>query len=288
MKKTATNIDGVDVYHYDSVDELLQDVEDREKYSEYGKSDLSSITGSEGFTMSKSYDHMLEIISNPVDFTEYINSYIEDFDLKTTEEELVTVYDIAGSYPDVGMFMTGEPECMVDFAYTPAHNKFATVVISLPEVANVEAKYIQRKAVILCAVVSQLESQNIRTRVFLTAPITDKRSFNHAMSTMCVKDYNQPLEINQLSAVHVSFFRRATFAWIEKYMPWLIPTGYGTPGNLSRGEFLTAFTSYYSIDLEQETVIVINKLSEDSSLEKTVKSFNKDSVQQYVEQLIKK
>lgn len=201
----------INFYHYDSVFDMVA-IGDNEGHKTY-----SSHTGSQRFCASNDYDHMKHILSNPKEAlpdAHKIENIIID---NITSKSEATVYDVAGSFVDVGVFVTGEPEHMIEFAQVEDNKKYCTLIIEYSEPAATSAENMKRRAGVIAAMIDKLESENVRCQVFAMALMGQNN--NHKIGECFltkIKDHDQPMNILNLTFLHPSFWRRATFAAIEK------------------------------------------------------------------------
>lgn len=237
---------------YNSADEFLADVSETGLPKEKAKSEDYRQNAWQG---SDSYEHMLEIVQNPVEFTKYVNEFIDEYNTQTEVTQMGMQYDVSGDYVDVGMFLSNEPECMVQFTNETVNKGYATVAISLNEGGDVSANIIHRKALMIASTVASLEEAEIRTQVIVCFA-SKQKSNKINIESIKVKDFDQLFEINQLSCIHTSFYRRGYFRWVEKYYPNMVEKGYGRPSSISNNDVKNAIKEYYGIN-ENDTFIAL-------------------------------
>jgi hypothetical protein len=138
-------------------------------------------------------------------------------------ERHVTYYDVAGEEPDVGRYLAGEPENMLDFRLedVPAFGRVAQVVFDGCVSAGVKAKHLMQAAVIVGALIDSLELSGIRCEFVVryrhrTVCNNDAGSIVACELEHWVKRANHPLDLAKVvAAMHPSAFRRVAFRWIE-------------------------------------------------------------------------
>jgi hypothetical protein len=131
-----------------------------------------------------------------------------------------TVHDVTGAVVDIGAYMTGEPECMIDFVQED-NNRYVVINVDVVESDGTDERVFTNKAVACASIVDELESKGIRVRLNAICMV------NMAGRLMCpivrIKDFTERLSLAQLTgAVSKAFFRRLCLAWLEKYQvaPW--------------------------------------------------------------------
>jgi hypothetical protein len=90
---------------------------------------------------------------------------------EASESSIISaMLDVSGSVVDVGLFLTGEPECMWEFQQVPS-TKFVNLVINLSNNASVDASALFEYAAKVYSLVLRLKQKNIEcnlTGVFQT------------------------------------------------------------------------------------------------------------------------
>lgn len=135
-------------------------------------------------------------------------------------------WQLAGSEVDVGRFVTGEPECMIEFHEVAAERpsaKFAKVVFNMTTSAGVSPEQMQIKGAATVALIDTLESQGVRVEVLLvTETQVDKTETGRGLRIQAqVKATEEPVEIDRLAfaLANPATFRRLGFAIHETINP---------------------------------------------------------------------
>lgn len=159
-----------------------------------------------------------------------------------------TRFDYTGGVVDVGRFLSGEPECMIDFVPEPSARMGRVVKVIVNGIcsASVESKRIIKRGVVVCALIDAIHKLGMGVEVYAEFPtnsvaINDKQGKVH---TFLVKLHSseQLLDINNLmfGLCHPSMLRRISFSVLEqtKWEPAeaLIKSGYGYPSALEMAE----------------------------------------------------
>ena len=177
-----------------------------------------------------------------VDFADAVNQArtgleLEKIDLavngaeKLTSSVIAPVYGVSGAYVDVSMFLTGEPECMVDFQPQET-TRYVTLFVDVAEMSEVTKKQFELKAIAAGCLVDELESNGVRVELIAVGytHITKGGPNVYLESRVTIKKFMEKLSLAQLTgALATSYFRRLTFAFIEKYYAKHgdVPSGYG-------------------------------------------------------------
>ena len=153
-------------------------------------------------------------------------------------------YDYQGVQVDVGRFLSGEPECMIDFVPEPSARMGRVVRILVNGVASasVDTDRIIKRGVAICALVDSVHKLGMGVEVYVETPINDEglNDRDGKVMTMLTKlhDSQQMLDINNLmfALCHPSMLRRIMFSVMERtacaYVKPLVGSGYGYPSAL--------------------------------------------------------
>lgn len=158
-------------------------------------------------------------------------------------------YDVTGGAPDVGLFMTGEPECMVNFIVANERPS-VRIMASASYLSAVRAEHVLARGAVISALVEALHAAGVGVELWGCLS-TRNEGGEIADMFVRVKSYEDPLDMDQVMFVfaHPSFARRIGFgaketlprhvAWSQHY--GLNRRSYGrscSPGDLSPiGEF---------------------------------------------------
>lgn len=159
-----------------------------------------------------------------------------------------TRFDYAGSVVDVGRYLGGEPECMIDFVPEPSARmgRVVKVIINGSCSSYVDAKRIIKRGVVVCALVDAIHKLGMGVEVYAEFPINDTsiNSPSGKVHTSLVKLHSseQLLDINNLmfAVCHPSMLRRIQFSVMEQTQ-WapakrIVGRGYGYPSALECAE----------------------------------------------------
>jgi len=159
-----------------------------------------------------------------------------------------TRFDYTGGVVDVGRFLTGEPECMIDFVPEPSARmgRVVRIIINGSCSAYVDGERIIKRGVVVCALVDAIHKLGMGIEVYVEFPINDTHinSPKGAMHSSLVKLHSseQLLDINNLmfALCHPSMLRRIQFSIMEQ-SKWgsaarITKSGYGFPSALECAE----------------------------------------------------
>lgn len=140
----------------------------------------------------------------------------------------VQVFDVAGGAVDIGMFLNGEPECMLDMVLKPAtgFGNVVTILINGRYSAGISAEQVKSLGIALCALVEILARCQTSAEIWIESSV----SGNGGKYSSLVKlaEAWEPLDINGLmfAIAHPSFVRRICFG-AEEGEPMHIRSKFG-------------------------------------------------------------
>ena len=163
---------------------------------------------------SRDYDHALQIAREGLSL-EKIQAMMGELSIGVKQQELF--HDVTGSYVDIGRYLEGEPENMINFQESQ-ENRFIDVKFLFSENGGVSSDTFTNKVIVLASVVDRLESIGFRVRLIACCRCRQDnvgKKFRFDMDVV-VKEYKENLSIGQVSGcVNASFFRRIMFSVIE-------------------------------------------------------------------------
>lgn len=177
---------------------------------------------------------------------------------------------VSGHYPDVGEFMAGAPECMIDLAEIADQSRQVKIVVNLCASGSVSASAMEARGLIALSCVDALEALGIRCEVIAANCISDGGT-DLSLTTLTVKRPQDAFNREQLAffLVHPAAFRRLFFRALE-VMPGNLPRkfsaqrgcGYGHVVELpkeNQGDIYTPSLRYSENPTQEE---VIQKVKE--------------------------
>ena len=160
------------------------------------------------------------------------------------ESAFQTRFDYSGSVVDVGRYLGGEPECMIDFAPEPSSRmgRVVKVIVNGSASASVDTDRIIRRGVVVCALIDAIHKLGMGVEVYGEFPTNDTmiNDRNGAVHTSLIKihDSQQMLDINNLmfALCHPSMLRRIQFSLLEQTKwsrrDYVLNHSYGYPSAL--------------------------------------------------------
>jgi hypothetical protein len=159
-----------------------------------------------------------------------------------------TQFALTGAVVDVGRYLGGEPECMIDFVPEPSSRmgRVVKILVNGSASCSIDADDIIRRGVAVCALVDSIHKLGMGVEVYVEFP-TNTHGVNApsgSVYTTLVKlhDSQQMLDINNLmfALCHPSMLRRINFSQIETTKcDWareLVKQSYGYPAALECAE----------------------------------------------------
>lgn len=169
------------------------------------------------------------------------------------------VYDVSGSYPDVGKYLTGEPENMVEFI-TEEDEKKISVIINGGVSWSIDQKIQFNKGAAIVSLVSKLEDLGYRVEVTLLNCSESIVSDNVRHDLFIkIKEYHEQIDIDRFAFIfcNVAFNRRIKFSVneclpIAKEMGYYNKGSYGKVSDLCKSD--TSILNSYDINLLERLV----------------------------------
>jgi len=201
-------------HYYPHVSEFLSDIADCPQ--ENIRNSSIENQGRTEFTGTPDYETAHKCTTEGYDMEEFNNTRATITSQSKVSSQINEIYDVQGSYVDVGRFLEGEPECMVDFAQAPK-SQALDIFLTISEPWLITAGQMRNRAAIICCLVDDLEKMGVRCRIHVIDfrdYVKSKRSFY----SVRLKNFDEPLSVAKISgASHPSFFRRIAFRHTEKY-----------------------------------------------------------------------
>lgn len=187
----------------------------------------SSKSGSQEFTGTASLDEAVTLAQ--YGYTE-VRPQVERL-MEIMEERLaerfgnrfVTEYAVSGGSVDMGKFVTGEPECMLDWAQEPAASmgRVVKVVIAGSVSWQIDKQWIMSRGTAVLALVDTLHKLGVGVELWWESTVNGKTTPDGANKfTTAVKlhDSAEPMDIDNLmfALAHPSMLRRMMFSVKEQ------------------------------------------------------------------------
>lgn len=208
-------------------------------------SNMQSTKGDFSFTKTYSWDEALKLARNGWDEVRpEVDALIEKIDssvIPTLQPAFQSYFDVSGGMVDVGRFLDGEPECMVEtrLIEIAKPGKVINILVNGSFSGSVGAKEIQKRGVAIIGLIDALEKLQHSTEVDLEISIREGLT-----TVVRLKNAADSLDIDMLmfAVAHPSTLRRLYFACLEghpmeKYQR-LSRIDYGKPNPLTMAKDL--------------------------------------------------
>lgn len=159
-------------------------------------------------------------------------------DIRDDAEAIVKMHhDVSGAYVDVGTYVTGAPECMVDFEADKRQARFARLVVNVCYHGGTYTEHVIARGVAITAAIDAIEARGIRCDVDVVMTVRGRDS---ALWTagVNVKLAHEPLQLERVvfAVAHPCMLRRLCFGVMEcenekirKVFGFHNQDGYGIP-----------------------------------------------------------
>lgn len=230
MEKTIIKTVENNRVHYDyfpSIPNFVEYIDGYEQKKDRRLLEGSSHTGSKSFTGTKDMAQSMEYAREGYELDK-IDAELKE--IKGTDKfELNPAFDVAGNEVEMGLFMTGVPESMIEYNIDEVKNKYVHLIIGASEACGISSNQIVNRSAAICSIVDMLENNQYRVRLsYLFAG----RGFGHSMNEkhsllIDIKDYNTPMDMALLAGMlHPGFLRRLVFGFLELHPNWIRHGGY--------------------------------------------------------------
>lgn len=122
-------------------------------------------------------------------------------------------YDVAGAYPDMGRFMEGEPECMVQFLNDDDQTagQVCRLLVDCGASAVYTAEWMQKRAGAVCALVQALTMVGKSVEVWIASAVTIGRNVHD--TAVCVHQAGKTLNVDDIAFAmgHPAMLRQMIF-----------------------------------------------------------------------------
>lgn len=134
-------------------------------------------------------------------------------------------YDVAGDYPDVERYLTGEPDHMLSYGAHLAAKPVIKLVVNVVVSCGVDTKYIINRGSAIAALVDEIESAGNSCEIISVFPTRGHNAL--ANYSVTVKKAGEVLSIDDVAfgLGHPSMIRRVIFSMLERH-PFVDGKGY--------------------------------------------------------------
>lgn len=154
------------------------------------------------------------------------------------ESAFVTQFNVGGADVDMGRFMGGEPECMIDFVSEPTARmgRVVRILVNGSVSWDIHTDWIISRGTAIVALMDTIHKMGCGLELWWEMPVrgTDSKTFSHVVK---VHDSSEMVDIDNIifSVAHPAMLRRLTFSTMEqsKYAKQMgVGGGYGCPTSL--------------------------------------------------------
>ena len=157
---------------FDSFGEFLKYVKETPRHD--GACDSSTrITAKDKWDLSCGWDGAFELAnrgwSKGLDKMSKARSLVNIPEHSDQSMQMKPFNEVSGDEVDVGMYLTGEPECMIDYQLrlTPSYGKVAKVIVNCSASANVNSGIMFRRGAAACILIDALESAGVLSLIHI-------------------------------------------------------------------------------------------------------------------------
>lgn len=126
-------------------------------------------------------------------------------------------HDVSGGYVDMGRYVEGEPECMVDFAPTeePGQNKIVALILNVSYNCMISAAAIKKNGQAMFALVEAIETCGMQAEIFADMHVSGSGNGGkyYARTAVRLKKAGEPFDVSMFmyALTHNSFLRAHIF-----------------------------------------------------------------------------
>lgn len=223
-----------------SIDQVLTMEQFREeihKPSLHESMDLSAREDSGGFSNTKTYSEAIHLLENGwpegLKQVDFLSSRARDAQPQSSFD-FSPYHDVHGSTVDMGRYLSGDPECMIDYRIEKQAKcgRVVRVVVNAACSASMSSIDYYRRGVAALKIIDAFETAGYRCEV--VAGTVSKCPQHWFSAQVTVKDPDQPLDMDRLAffLAHPAMERRLFFRLHER-LPFVLPA-YGQPAPFPR------------------------------------------------------
>lgn len=166
-------------------------------------------------------------------------------------DTMFTVFNnVVGGCVDVGMFLSGRPDCMIDFLPVEQDRmgRVVKVVVNMTASAFVTGDTLKRRGIVACALIDAIHKLGVGVEVWIEMAISTKfeKASDVYSALVKVHDSSEMMDINKImfALCHPAMFRRVGFSLLEqsgwKHRDELVRASYGYPAPIQTQQHLGA------------------------------------------------
>lgn len=226
------------LYQYDSVGDYLEQCGKDKSHCEGKDGYRASVSGREGFTGTKNLEEAIKLVQNGWGNRPDISKMSREIELQGSVDtnSLSLENQITGAYVDIGAFLEGIPENMVQFVDEPIP-KIVTIAFQLSTGSSMTQKAFSNRGAVILALTDKLTCAGydvcIKAVCCHRARRNGGRKLYYGTTAITIKQPNETLDVDSLTfwACHPSALRRVHFMHCETMdIPTCELFGYGNHG----------------------------------------------------------
>lgn len=246
MKTIQTRDNGIkrDIEIYESLGEAV-------RHAQNNPSPKSSKTGGQSFTGTKDLAQACDLALNGwSEVRPQVNKLFGELESSislTLDEQFGIRFDYSGDSVDMGRYMSGDPECMMDYVTEPQSRmgRVIKVMVNVANSASISAEQIINRGVVVVALLDVLKKLGLGVELWTEMAISDKGvdSGNRFSQLVKVHDSADMLDVDStmFAIAHPSMLRRIGFASVEQGVRSdLANQSYGYPSNMMCNDIVGA------------------------------------------------
>jgi hypothetical protein len=207
--------------------------------------------GKDSWTGTKTYAEAVKIAENG-----YVpkGGFDSEIGSEVSESSVIAaMLDVSGSVVDVGLFLTGEPECMWEFQQTPS-TKFVNIVVNLSNRASVSSSDLFEYAAKVYSLVLRLKQKNIECN--LTGAFRTDMGDGHQVNIELHKQGHVFSAATLSAALHPSSLRRLFIGFMESQDDYKAGCGRPQAPDVEEGQILLpSVQDIGSVDQIEEQIL---------------------------------
>lgn len=158
-----------------------------------------------------------------------------------TDTGIVDRFDVSGGSVDVGRYLSGEPECMLDQVITPL--SAIKIMVNISASSSVDARYLFNRGIALAAIIHSLQSSGRSISLTVGESVVSSNGTGDIHNTLIeLQAFGEYINPGRLAfwIAHPAALRRCIFRYNEQQSDEIRSSigfrdgnGYGRPRNLS-------------------------------------------------------
>jgi hypothetical protein len=201
-----------------------------------------STTAGKEFTGSASWEEALDLSRKGwKEIRPSVDAMVDSLDAKIApalQPAFINYFDVSGGMVDVGRYLNGEPECMIEthLIETAKPGRVVGILVNGDFNGGTQGREIQKRGAAIVALIHTLEKMQHSTEIDV-----EISSLEGLTTVIRLKNADDVLDIDSLmfAIAHPSALRRIYFAYLEGHAQWwgrlVSPGSYGSAGPLRMG-----------------------------------------------------